>query len=479
MQDILRYGPDFEKADPDLITHSKEVLTNLPLEELKNSGIWRSRDVYFLNIAYPSMQAMGEVSPSSVYSSEKSSGRSVGLYIHIPFCEAECYYCHYYKVFGKSQEEVDTYLAAVDTELLLHKERDGEIRASSVYVGGGTPSYLSVEQINRLFYSIRRHVTITDDAEISFEIHPESATEEKLAALAANGVNRINLGVESFNDEMLKQENRRHTAAEAVAAYRRIRQARFDNVNLDLIYGLKGQTVELWEQTLDTLTRIQPPSATLYYLRLKYGTPEYQLWKRYPQSFASDEDLLLMHTMNFERMEKQLGYIQQPVDWFIRDNKLFHRYQDINWRRSDETELLGIGTSAYSFVNGWQYYNVNDTNRYVQSLQHDALPIWRGEKLNLEESMRRTIMLGIKIGMDRKLFKDIYGADVYETFQPTWDRLKKLGLVEITDTSVVLTYTGKLFADEVGQQFYSDAMKRRMNAIDPHLVSTTWPQFNP
>ena len=186
-----------------------------------------------------------------------------------------------------------------------------------------------------------------------------------------------------------------------------------------------------------------------------------------------------MHAMNFERMENLLEYIQQPVDWFIRDSKLFHRYQDINWRRSDETELLGIGASAYSFVNGWQYYNVNDTNRYVRALQEATLPIWRGEKLDLEESMRRTIMLGMKIGMDRKLFKATYGGDVYDAFQPTWDRLKKLGLVEINNQSIMLTYTGKLFADEVGQQFYSDSMKHRMNAIDPHLVSTTWPQFNP
>lgn len=483
MRDIHELLPIEAEAQESSLPHSAfEALAQLELSKIRNAGIWRHRDTYFLNIAYPSLQAMGEVNELTVYDASheriNESPRRVGLYVHIPYCTAECYYCHYYKVFGASEEEVSSYIDTVDQELAQHERREGAIEAASIYIGGGTPSYLREQQIKKLFASIHQHIKVNDRAEVSFEMHPESATEEKLAMLKSVGVNRINLGVESFNDELLKGENRRHTAADAINAYHRIRKAGFDNVNLDLIYGLKGHTVQLWEKTLNTLASIQPPSATLYYLRLKQGTPEYQLWKRYPSSFPSDEALLLMHAMNLERMEKQSGYIQKPVDWFIRDAGIFHTYQDINWRRSDETELLGIGASAYSYVNGWQYYNVNDTGRYIQAVRNGNLPIWRGERLDKEESMRRTIMLGIKIGMDRNLFMRTYRTDVYQAFQPTWNKLQELGLIEITDQDITLTYAGALFADEVGQQFYSEKMKRRMSIIDPHLVSTTWPQFN-
>jgi oxygen-independent coproporphyrinogen-3 oxidase len=185
-----------------------------------------------------------------------------------------------------------------------------------------------------------------------------------------------------------------------------------------------------------------------------------------------------MHAMNFEHMEGAQEYVQNPVDWFIRDTSFFHTYQDHNWRKTDQTDLLGIGPSAYSYVGGWQYYNRNDLGKWQQSLAKGQLPFWKGEYLTGDEPMRRTVMLGMKMGMDRLSFSQTYGADVVDAFSDTWDRLQELGLVSISPDRVDLTYTGKLFADEVGQQFYSDAMKMRMADIDPELVSTTWPQFN-
>lgn len=186
-----------------------------------------------------------------------------------------------------------------------------------------------------------------------------------------------------------------------------------------------------------------------------------------------------MHAMNFEKMEGELGYIQNPVDWFIKDPKYFHDYQDHNWRRSDEVELLGIGASSYSYLNGWQFYNSNDTERYLRLVSMGQFPIWKGEYLEAEERMRRTLMLGLKMGIERQSFRELYGLDVLELCPSDWEKLFDLGLVRINSEAVTLTYAGRLFADEVGQQFYSDKMKRRMASIDPELVSTTWPQFNP
>lgn len=479
------YERYIEHSDPlahssPLIESAKNALVQLPLTRMRESGIWRDRSTYFLNISYPSLQAMNEVPAATILNETSSqSGKTVALYVHVPFCKAECYYCHYYKQFGKSEEDVDAFLSALTQELTMQERQYGGLNAASIYIGGGTPSYLNSEQIEYLFQSIEAHVSIPKGIEISFEMHPESVTEDRLEALSRHNVNRINMGIESFDDTLLASENRRHSSDEAIDAYHRLKLAGFPTINLDLIYGLQGQTVQQWEQSLDTLALLQPDSSTMYYLRLKKGTPEYKIWKAHPERFASDEDLLLMHAMTFERMETGLGYVQNPVDWFIRDPSYFHVYQDHNWRKTDETELLGLGPSAYSYVGGWQYYNINDTDRWKTCLHAGQSPIWKGERLSKEESMRRTVMLGMKIGIDREAFLRTYQQDVIDAFPDTWKHLEHLQLVEISSEAASLTYMGKLFADEVGQQFYSDDMKRRMAVIDPAMVSTTWPQFNP
>ncbi len=302
-QDLQAYAPQEIGPSP-LMLKAAAKLQTLPLQQVKDAGIWRDRSTYFLNIAYPSMQAMNEVSATQVTSaSPNTNGRTVALYTHVPFCTAECYYCHYYKQFGKSKDHVDEYLDGVERELDAQEKRFGGLQAASVYVGGGTPSYMNPDQIDRLFSAIKKHVAIPEGIEISFEMHPESTTEDRLVVLKGHGVNRINIGVESFDDAILKEENRRHTAADAVAAFERAKAAGFRNINLDLIYGLKGQTVPSWERSLDTVTELKPASTTMYYLRLKRGTPEYNLWRRDPSTFPTDYEFALMHAMNFERME--------------------------------------------------------------------------------------------------------------------------------------------------------------------------------
>lgn len=457
-----------------------ERLNSTQLEKIKDAGIWRDRNHYFLNISYPSMQAMSEIDPQAVMAHKSNRPRKdIALYIHVPFCAAECYYCHYYKKFAQSSMAVDTYLQGVVRELAMYEKELGRLLVNSIYIGGGTPSYLSAEQIDSLLAQIEQHITLVSGAEVSFEVHPESGTLRKLETLLQHGVNRLNIGVESFDDRTLRSENRRHTGKDAIDLFTRASALGFENINLDLIYGLRGQSVQSWENNLEVVSKLRPSSATMYFLRLKRGTPEYKLWKSKPETFPTDSELLLMHAMNFEKMEEELGYIQNPVDWFIRDPKYFHDYQDHNWRKSDEVELLGIGASSYSYLNGWQFYNANDTERYLRSVSMGQFPIWKGEYLESEERMRRTLMLGLKMGIERQSFRELYGLDVLELCASNWEKLFDLGLVEINSEAVTLTYAGRLFADEVGQQFYSDKMKRRMECVDPELVSTTWPQFNP
>ncbi|MFN8392858.1 MAG: coproporphyrinogen-III oxidase family protein [Bdellovibrionota bacterium] len=463
-----------------LARRAKDKLDLSVLSALYNTPLWRRRKEYFLNIAYPSMQIMGERNSEQVLGnmSRPDMSRGIALYVHVPFCKANCYYCHYYKLFHQSRERVRSYLAALAAELQLLEQAYGPLEARSVYIGGGTPTYLTADEIRDLFQIIRRSVTIAGDAEVSLELHPESGDDERLTAIRECGVNRLSMGVESFDDVILKKEHRRHTGDDVRRIYGRAAQLGFSSINLDLIYGLQRQTLDNWESTLDGFCELRPTSCTMYYLRLKRGTPEFNLWVAGREGFPPEDELLLMHAMNFERMECELGYVQNPVDWFIRDDQHFHIYQDHNWRRSDEIPLIGCGPSAYSAVGGWQYYNVNDLDRWMATLGEGRLPIWRGEQLSSDERMRRTIMLGIKCSIDRALFVRTYGQDPYEAFRPQWDQLSALGLVTIAPEALRLTHHGKLFADEVGRQFYSDAILARMGRVEPELVSTTWPQFN-
>jgi coproporphyrinogen III oxidase-like Fe-S oxidoreductase len=185
-----------------------------------------------------------------------------------------------------------------------------------------------------------------------------------------------------------------------------------------------------------------------------------------------------MHIMTCEAM-KELKYDQPIVDWFVRSAHHFHQYQDHNWRQTDRIPLLGLGASAYSYLGGMKYYNVNNLMQYIEWINKGRGAVWRGEGLPFDERMRRTVVLGLKMGINTQNFALMYGVDFHKQFSSTTRWLEEIGLLQVTPKSIRLTYLGALFADEVCRQYYSPAIKQRMSAIDPLLISTTHPRFNP
>jgi len=464
-----------------LIERSELIKSKIDLDALKNAGVIRDKNRYFLNVSYPSLQAMKPITIESVFSNNKlysNTEKAVTLYVHIPFCRANCSYCHYYKIFNPDENIVNPYLEALGKEIELYKSYLNKINLKSVYIGGGTPSYLDKKQIKTLFKHIFNNLAVTDKIEITFEVHPEDATKDLFSNLIDIGVNRINLGVESFDNDILKAEHRLYTKKDAINAYKLAIEAGFDNINLDFIYGLKNQTPKKWQEVLLEISSLRPASFCAYYLRLKQGTLDYRHYLSHPESFPLEEELLLMQIMTFELMDS-IGYIQDPVNWFIRDGSFFHEYQQHNWQKSDEIILLGIGVSALTYINSVQYYSINDVSKYIELLKKNILPIWKGEFLsNSEERMRRILMLGLKTKLSRKYFSDTYGVDAISFFAKEFDELVQLELIEFDKDFISLTYKGKLFADEVGQKFYSDKVRKNMFSIDPTLIST-FPPFNP
>ena len=459
---------------------SIEQLEKMNLSQMKNSRFWRKSDRYFLNISYPSLQAMDYISQNSILDVIEAIGeRPIALYVHVPFCKAACYYCHYYKKFNKSENEVDSYIDTLLLELQnISNITGGKLRCKSIYFGGGTPSYMSAKQIDRIIRGIHRYCDLEPKAEFSFEMHPESSDLDRIKAIIEGGVNRISIGVESLEDKVLKSENRRHSSADVKKAVERVHKVGVNTINLDFIYGLMNQTLEGWENTLKSALSLHPDSVTSYRLRLKKGSSEFKKWKLDKTLFPTEDEILLMHAMSMVFWEDYNGYRQSPIDWFIKDQKSFHFYQDHNWRKTEETPLLGIGPSAYSCIDNMQFYNINDTSMWAEKIHSGNLGSWKGYEINQDDAMRRSIMLGIKFGVDIKWFSKTFNRLPTDIFKKELKELESLGLISFKDNIISLTRKGTLFADEIGQFFYGEKVAKQMQQIPVEMISSTFPQFN-
>ncbi len=474
--------------ESELIRKARGLASRIDVNGLAQNGIKRDRTKYFLNIVYPSFQAMSPMGAEEVYGRNYAvetlvpeKPLKVALYVHIPFCTGKCFYCHYYTLALQQERTVSAYLEALPKEMALYKRLLGggeKIKAASVYVGGGTPTTLSDAQLSRLFEDLHENFEFSNDVEISMETHPSSTTREKLLLLKGLGVNRLSMGIESFDDEMLKRIYRRHSSQQAVDAFHLMREVGFKSVNLDLIYGMPTETLESWEFNLNKMFELSPDSFSAYFYRLKEGTGLHFIHGQQPELFPSNEDMLLMHIMTMEKAREQ-GYEQKLSDWYVKGEEHYHQYQDHNWGKGETVPLLGTGVSAYSYVHDTQYYNYNNIVKYMTYLNEGKLPIAKGLKLDFEEKMRRMMFLGIKTRVDKAYFKKVFGVALDDAFPVEIRKLEKLGLIKNTEREVRLTYLGNLFADEVGQEFYSKKVKEKMSTVRPTLISTTSQHLNP
>jgi len=308
---------------------------------------------------------------------------------------------------------------------------------------------------------LRSKFDIKAGAEVTVEAAPETITcaggEEKLQTLIQNGINRLSIGFQTFDDNILKSLGRRHDSRQAAESYGLARKAGFDNINIDLIMGLPGQTLEIWSNDLERIGRLGPASVTCYPLSIKQSAGLWWMFQRERQMFPSKENVLIMHIMANEFFS-ELGYGQRPVWWFAKNPGYVYRQQIHKWGEAGESIALGV--SGYSFINGFQYFNCNTIPRYLEAVENGNLPICRGVKLPEEDLMRRLVLFGLKTGLSKALFKSKFGKMPKDVFGTVWEKLENLGLVEEDGETVRLSYKGMLFADEVSREFYSESVKK-------------------
>ena len=359
------------------------------------------------------------------------------FYVHIPFCRSKCNYCDFVSAdYGdKTADYADRYLEALVREFSHRLPSTADRHPTTVYIGGGTPSMLSEKQIKFLFETLLdpASVNLNPDLEITFEANPESITEEKLRTLKTSGVNRLSLGLQSFDDDFLRFLGRAHTKDDFLTAFGLARGAGFKNINVDLMFGIPGQTFRDWSESLESAIRLEPEHISVYCLTIEEGTN----FKKY--GVVTDDDLsAYMYRLAIEFLKKS-GYVHYEISNFSRPGR--ECAHNINYWRNGQ--YLGLGLSAVSYIDGIRIKNTENLEDYLAGKLHIDF-----EKLDDERKLSENLILGLRLTEGIRL-----SDTILEKYSSQINNLKNNGLLEQQENILKLTDNGIMFANSVFREF--------------------------
>ena len=394
--------------------------------------------------------------------------RSISLYVHIPFCETKCPYCDF-NTYSGIEALMPSYVEALCKEIDSWGHVLGGPPVKTVFFGGGTPSYLPAEAVGRVVEAIRSSFTLEAAAEVTLEANPGDFTAAKLESYTGSGVNRLSIGVQSFNDRLLKVLGRRHSSAEAVRAYRMSREAGFVNVSIDLMYGLPNQTTEDWRQTLDQASELAPSHVSMYCLTLETGTPMEQ-WVASGRLQDPDPDEAADMYLAAQEVMRENGYRHYEISNWARPG-FESRHNLTYWRNRP---YLGVGPGAHSYLDGFRFWNMRSPRAYIRKSREDGSPRPCGllelgpetlssmpavdtfETIDRNLEMAETLMLGLRLdtGVRMRDFAVRFGVTPADVFAEAITELEGIGLLETGDGSLRLTERGRMLGNEVFARFF-------------------------
>jgi len=370
-----------------------------------------------------------------------------GLYVHIPFCLKKCCYCDFVS-YPYDEEKARAYCAALVREIGLYGAERLEV--ASVFFGGGTPTCLPARNLAAVMEEINRFFNLSREIEVTVEANPGTVDPAGLRALRAAGANRLSLGVQAGQDRLLNALGRAHTAAEAVEAVQMARAAGFDNLNIDLIFGVPGQTMNDWRQTLKLVVDFEPEHLAAYNLQIEDGTP---LKRAVAQGKVTPcpEDLEL--AMYREAMEffAANGFIHYEISNFARPGR--ESIHNLGYWLNHP--YLGVGAGSHSYLGGCRFANLTDLSSYIERLGKGELPVACREAILPATERAETVFLGLRLiqGLDLQAFYQRFGRPVEEIYRNEISRLTKMGLLEYRGRFLRLTPTGLPLANEVFKAF--------------------------
>jgi oxygen-independent coproporphyrinogen-3 oxidase len=375
----------------------------------------------------------------------------LNLYIHMPYCIQRCAYCYFKTTTLKENrlQEIDRYVAAVCREIAQGAERFNlrHRPVETIYFGGGTPTLMSEENIDKLFATVRENFTLVEP-QITFEGEPVTLTERKAALLRRHGVNRISLGIQSFKEEIVFQTGRRDTEEQSLRAIALAKRVGAE-VNVDLLSGLAGETLDTWAYSVRRAIEAEVHNITIYKLQLYANTPYYSAEKHREIALPGDaEELEFMHFALAEL--KKHDY--RPVNTFTwsRGGAYDQLHTRSNWLGHDN---YATGVSAFGSLGRWNYQNTSDINAYVEAVEGGKLPAQRGYNCTTFDLMVRDVTMGIKlVRLDHTRFEERHGVNLLKVCESELSRLQADGFVTVDDTDIALTDHGVLYGDHVGRR---------------------------
>ncbi len=382
---------------------------------------------------------------------------TASLYLHIPFCHTRCYYCDFNTYAGILPMR-SAYVRALLTEIELAgkmaRHDDGSRRRSrTIFFGGGTPSLLTVEQMTRLLNACFAAFAVDPDAEITMEANPGTLTQEQLVGLRAAGVNRLSMGAQSFDAELLKALGRIHTPEEITQAVQYAREAGFTSINIDFMFGLPGQTMQHWRDTLEQALELRPEHLSLYSLIVEEGTP-FHTWAQEGRIIPGDEDLCADMYEYADQRLKEAGYINYEIsNWALPGHHSRH-----NLTYWQNLPYIGMGAGAYSSFAGRRFSDEREPAAYIKQLRANHIPEAESEVIEREQAMSETAFLALRTAMGLHLptFEQRFGEPFTQFVGNRLRIVEEAGLLEYEDDWLRLSTRGRLLGNEVFMRLLPD-----------------------
>lgn len=392
----------------------------------------------------------------AVTEQEVFSKDPIGFYMHIPFCNRLCFSCPYIK-HQTEKELTERYLKALKAEISNYAARPyiQDHQVTLGYIGGGTPTSFTSGQLGELLDHLFGELDISPDVDISIESTPIDITEKKAKTLLEKGVRRISLGVQTFVEAELKDLGRPSDPQMLKDAIKLVRDAGFEKVNIDLMHGINGQTMESWNYSLDVALELGVTSISFYtYMEFAQISTKRRQLPPVPEKELVDE----MFLFAADKLTKN-GFIGFFGDCFAKPG-CQPRYGQLSW--SEDIPIIPFGPTATGHLRRHWYFNEPNIDRYIQTVNEGGLPISMGKYITREEAIRRAMVLGVKSArIDRKRFKEIHGVDFVEVFRAEIEDLESKGLVTLHDDGLEVTGPkGWYYLDNISKAFYSEEYKR-------------------
>ena len=363
--------------------------------------------------------------------------KTIGVYIHIPFCVQKCVYCDFLSA-PAAKEQQQEYMKALKAEIKREALQYKEYTVETIFFGGGTPSILEAAQLAECIAILQEHYSFAKNMEITIETNPGTATWEKLAILRKAGVNRLSIGLQSANDQELKLLGRIHTYQDFLQTYQWAREAGFTNINIDLMSSLPGQSLSTWSETLKKVTQLSPEHISAYGLIIEEGTPLYEHQEAYPPLPGEEEDRqMYQHT---KCILADCGYHRYEISNYAKAGYEC-RHNKIYWQRGTHhtADYIGFGLGATSTVAKKRWNNTTDITQYLKNPIHENI-----EFLTQKDLMEEFIILGLRMtgGISKQEFFETFDQDLESIYQPILDKWTAQNRIYCTKDTIRLTDAG-------------------------------------